>query len=616
MKSYKGGASAEFWENFPSNPIPKTVISKIDHKAVGNLLKQRKHKLTPCEISRAEKFIESLKKGAPSFQKVSLPSCNEKNAPSSFENGIEITDSVAFWLTEKYACGPFDNPPLSRFRVNSLMAMPQDGKVRAVLNVSRPAGASFNENVKEFEMEKVKMSSARNFGYSIKSCGKNAIMSKFDFTNAYKNVPCNLADLRLQGFKWLDKFFLESTQIFGARTSVANFDIMGNTVVALTLCDSMIHPKLVHRHLDDVPVVAPEKTQLCQDFSANYRENCKKMNIGLAKDCPAKEKAFCNVTEGKVLGIWFDTSDLSWSLPKDKKDKTLRKIYDAIKSEFITVLQMQKLMGHLNNVSMLCPFLNGFRGNLNHDLGISLSSNFEIVKLSVQSKNDLNVWTGCILDECDKLPIPSCPTDPPLMCKCFTSDAAGWADSVDVNVNPGVASVGLSEDGCIMYATQRFWNFEMISKKTDCDGKRFGNKTAFLEFCGIIIPFIAIPCKLKNQHIVMKVDNISCHYAWQNKYMKEDMYTSILIRSLHVISNFLGSIVHVEHLPRKTSWESCLADRLSRRKTTLWNDKKLVDSYGKTKIPKFFSDWLDKPTVNWDIPMMLLNVVENEINKK
>ena len=79
-----------------------------------------------------------------------------------------MTDAIAYWIKSGFACGPFDSPPLDRFRVNQLAAVPQDGKVRPVINVSYPAGSSFNDNIIENSMEKVKMSSARSFGYTSK----------------------------------------------------------------------------------------------------------------------------------------------------------------------------------------------------------------------------------------------------------------------------------------------------------------------------------------------------------------------------------------------------------------------------------------------------------------
>ncbi len=83
-------------------------------------------------------------------------------------------------------------------------------------------------------------------------------MWKFDFVDAYKNVPVPVNDLRLQGFCWLGAYFLELKQMFGAAASVQNFDIVANTVKSCCLANCAIPRKLVHRQLDDVPVVCPK----------------------------------------------------------------------------------------------------------------------------------------------------------------------------------------------------------------------------------------------------------------------------------------------------------------------------------------------------------------------
>ena len=71
-----------------------------------------------------------------------------------------------------------------------------------------------------------------------------------------------------------------------------------------------------------------------------------------------------------------------------------------------------------------------------------------------------------------------------------------------------------------------------------------------------------------NQTIVVKVDNIGCHFAWETGYSRSDNSASILVRTLVLISELLSSVIIIDHQPRDTTWEIKLADRLSREKTT------------------------------------------------
>ena len=118
-------------------------------------------------------------------------------------------------------------------------------------------------------------------------------MSKFDWQDAYKNMPARTEDYRLQGFAWLGKYFVELTQIFGAKSAVTNYDILGKTVSDMACVISESDTKKVHRQLDDNPFVSASKEE-CVKFSACYRELCSVLNIGLAPNCKNLVKAFEN----------------------------------------------------------------------------------------------------------------------------------------------------------------------------------------------------------------------------------------------------------------------------------------------------------------------------------
>ena len=168
LNDYCKKPSVEFWKKFPSRPFPDSIVPIVNTTALEGLVNNFEHLLTDSQIIRARKVIKNLSEGAPSYQKQTLPSHFEANAKITSNYGREITDSVGHWISEGFACGPFDYPPLERFRVNSILAVPQDGKVRPVLNVSLPESASFNSNIDSNLLEKVRMSSSREFGFLMK----------------------------------------------------------------------------------------------------------------------------------------------------------------------------------------------------------------------------------------------------------------------------------------------------------------------------------------------------------------------------------------------------------------------------------------------------------------
>jgi hypothetical protein len=61
-----------------------------------------------------------------------------------------------------------------------------------------------------------------------------------------------------------------------------------------------------------------------------------------------------------------------------------------------------------------------------------------------------------------------------------------------------------------------------VTKKTDSKGNRFGCKTATLDMIGYHF-FSAGSNKLKNQHVVEKVDKMACACGFANQNMKGDV---------------------------------------------------------------------------------------------
>jgi hypothetical protein len=208
LNNYVSGAAENFWKMFPSKEMPAAAVTKVNIDKLEQITKEKKGDISTFVWNRAQKSIRYLRYGGPSFQSIYLPSCVVKNSKAATDNGMYVTDSICTWIKKGFVSGPFSSPLLENFRVNSILAVPQPGKIRICMNISLPEGKSFNDNTAVHKLEKMKMSSARNFGFSILEAGKGAITSKFDFVDAYKNIPAMNSDLRQQGFAWLGKYFI------------------------------------------------------------------------------------------------------------------------------------------------------------------------------------------------------------------------------------------------------------------------------------------------------------------------------------------------------------------------------------------------------------------------
>jgi hypothetical protein len=76
--------------------------------------------------------------------------------------------------------------------------------------------------------------------------------------------------------------------------------------------EANISEKFVHRTLDDVVFVSPAGFQICEKFYSAYKSLCEKTNVKFAEPCAKREKAFKPRTSGIVLGVFFDSLNMTW----------------------------------------------------------------------------------------------------------------------------------------------------------------------------------------------------------------------------------------------------------------------------------------------------------------
>jgi hypothetical protein len=157
----------------------------------------------------------------------------------------------------------------------------------------------------------------------------------------------------------IGKYFIQLCQMFVAAGAVQNFGILSHAVMTLTLSNCRIPSKFVLRQEDDVPVVVPRNSGWCEEFYSTYGSICKSINLALADECPNFDKAFGYSTTRKMLGIIFNTRDLTWSLPVDKRNKRISAILELLSQ--VTLLQVQLLMSRLNYILSMCSFLKIFK---------------------------------------------------------------------------------------------------------------------------------------------------------------------------------------------------------------------------------------------------------------
>ena len=572
LSDYSGNANESFWRKFPKRELPEKATTRVNIANLAERVESAKNRMSGTEYKRANKLLADLACGADSYQKSKLPPINCPNSPSAAENGALLTDTIATWVKKGFVAGPFETPPVAGFRANPLAVVVRNGKIRPILNMSGPKGKSFNDNVDRKKLEKLHMGTARQFGFGLKKAGKDAKFSKFDLQDAYKLIPARKEDFGLQGFCWLGRWFVETQQSFGGVPSPSNFDRLPKTIDLLACIESGTSRSQVFCALDDSPCVGQAGSGSVERFTATMKEMCEDFNVPLAENCEAAEKAFELQTRGTVLGVGFDSSSMSWFLSKEKVSKMVERCLEVEGSSHVSLKQMEKLMGTVNDLSQMCQSAKFHRREGNAFLG-RFAGNYNIVLMvPTELKKELQILAK-IADSAESgLPLMEESEQPSLSTLVFYTDAAGASYSMfrgekkfHNNSGRGVACLGGESLEDIWCWCRLAWPEGFLDEQKDEKGTSFGCKSTTLEAVGMLLPFLAFPEKVKGKNVVFRIDNMAVLFGWYHGFVKNDRSASEILKCVHYLSGINGTVVNVDHVGRVSDDMAKLADELSRR---------------------------------------------------
>jgi hypothetical protein len=401
--------------------------------------------------------------------------------------------------------------------------------------------------------------------------------------------------------------------IFGASPSVSNFDRLGNTLLELAVIKSGFPRGKVHRTLDDIPLVAPCGSDAAKNFGIAFKNVCEKAGVKIATNCPKNEKAFELVTSGVVLGIGFNTEKLEWFLPAKKADRILKVFKTAVESSHMNLNSVQKLMGQINELTKMSPYVRFFKDAGNR-LMREFSGNKSIyLEVSDTLRSDIRFCAELVATARRGLPIASRPGLPPLSVVSVYSDAAGSkftmvkGNRIPLNApeDRGAACMIVENESIAWYNTIK-WPLSFLNNAVDKDGKFFGSKTTTLEIIGMLLVILGCPEKLMGQSVIFHVDNIAIMYGWNNCSVKFDETATALLKFVQLAAAYLGTQVFIKHVHRCSDKWTCIADRLSRDSSTTKEDRELLrraDTAGEDGLLK---QWLQSPHCDPETPFVFL----------
>ena len=592
LNSYKKPPPANYWNHWPKRTFEQTLPTKS--WVSGSKLQELAMQYNYTDWSRLERVVERLNNNARigCHGRGRLPTFSG-NAKSAFEFGDRVADSLAEWIKAGIMVGPLDEEeiPWEDITVSGIMVrLKPTGKARIIVNLSAPdneegpGSVNCGISVDDFP---AKMSSTAKFVESLFRVGRNALIAKSDWNSAYKHQFVHEEDLKLQFVKFLGKYFCELALVFGAISAPGIYDDLAKVVLGLALKKAGFPPELVSQHLDDVVSVGPPNNSLIWDFDRAYREVCQYVGVSLA-DRSDKDKSFAPATSGLVLGVWYDTTDFTWSLSCDKLNTMLNDIKGAIDGEFVTLGKMMSISGKLINVRLLVPggkFHMGYILMAANNTPDKKDKSWEMI-LSANCREQLYWWFLTLQASAGKTPISSADTVlSPLAIPAYTDAAGGSWQKVGHGLGGIIGDVWF-------YVPWPQW---LNSGKGNSDGVRFDRKLCVLEILGPLAILACAPNRVRNKHVEMFVDNQGAVSIYAKGYTTSCVYSYTVAMAINEVALALNCNVVLTKVRRCSNKEAVIADCLSKADFKQFYEMMPERRLNPARIPAALLRWINDP---------------------
>ena len=579
LDSYQEGAGPEFWEKFPSN-LKFPGKSMIDPDALERLLK--KYKVVSPLI---EPVLNDLRYGAAlGCRGDARKPTRSSNAPSALEFGRETTDAVAAWVLNGFVYGPVDISDVpAGAKINGIMCkLKPNGAVRVINNMSSPKGKSVNDGIRKEEFP-APMSSTTKFLRIVVKAGPGGWIFKCDWGDAYKHVAVCDADVELQWFSWLEKYFAELCLVFGGVSSVGLYDRTAKVVALLVRTIAEFPADMMGQHLDDNFGAAPAHSRDLHRLDDTYKWVAEEIGVRLApRDDP--EKSFAPCHKGVILGVEYDTETWTWAIPQTRLDRILISLFDILEARTADAKEVESLVGKIIHVKPLVP-----DGRFHIDALLRAQAKARKyggrIEVDERLRNQLTYWR-VLLPLCSgRIRIP----DPDEGMPAWTIDA--YTDAAGGNqVTPwqGLGAV------CGQFWTYIPWS-RQINFGRDAAGKLLARKMSFLEMLGPLVIVSAGATMCGGQPVRVWVDNIGSVDIWRKGYSPRCKFTTSVARATAVVARGISCRLDVAKIRRCSNRGSRMADALSKAAFNKMIGEWVGPLPDAAKVPRVLLRWLEDP---------------------
>ena len=320
---------------------------------------------------------------------VTLPNKECRNLLSATQNSGTVRDLIETECNNGFLYGPFDHPPFQHYRVSPLgVAVGKySGKKRLIVDLSSPHDDLQNVSINELiDKDSCSLSYVRldDAIQAIRKCGKGALLTKYDISNAFK--ICGIRPDQWPYFcvKWEGKYYVFVRLVFGCRSSPCIFDNLSQAICWIVSNNYGV--QTIFHLLDDFLTVDLPDPCIGERTMAILSLVFNRLHIPLAQ-----HKCLGPTSCLEYLGIILDSMNMEARLPLDKVQRILEFIDTLLSKRFCTKRELLQLLGHFNFASRVILPGRSFVSYL-LSIAFSVKDLYQTVKLDCQCYEDLYMW--------------------------------------------------------------------------------------------------------------------------------------------------------------------------------------------------------------------------------
>ena len=595
LLDYSGDAPESWWSHWPTltweegrdikstiNPVKLvTWARRAGHPDMDTVLDIAKDLRVGCDLgTRGEHLCPST----------------SSNAPSAFEFGGQITDSIVSGIKAGIMMGPMEKSeiPFSSVKVNGMLAvLKENGGVRICMNLSKGYPFCANEGQFNDERFEVRMSATRDWLISLNSAGQGCWFCKMDWSGAYKQLRTMASDVRQQFFKWMGKYFAELCLTFGGSSSVGLFDRLAKVFRFIATKLSKIPAKQVRQIIDDV-VGCGTKAEVL-DFYGKYKEVALDCGVILASEDDPK-KAFSAAQEGEVFGVTYNSREFTWWLREDKQAVIVHMLGLLEQTGEHKLSFLKRIVGKLVHYRLMVPNGKFYLGQL---VKVSQGEDLEeVVRVTDWARAEAWYWRH-VMPFCGqrtRLPDPEYCL-PPWTLRAHT-DAAGGSRQ---HCGYGAGAVLGEEWWCYLP-----WGDWINQGRLHADGKRLDCKMSAWELVGPLMILTAGVELVKGRSLVVPVDNQDLVSIFQKGWCSGCSLATTLALAISEVAASIDCKLEIVKIKRCGNVPASAADAVSKADWARFRRLMPGASAAPAVVPQALVSWVHSPVADRNLGQKIL----------